>query len=261
MSKKGKKAKEKKFSSETTPTVVEHEAPWYKQVGNWMGTGYGMGSYYDYPVSSDKGGNGKGKKGKDHKAWAPCYETHPPLKIGEYTIYGGSCSKPVVKDADLYVGFDTSMTSTDLCYPWTSGYEFLYYIQDMHAPKNPESFKKLIMYLEEQLKAGTKIHIGCIGGHGRTGTVLAALVKHMTGVDDAITYVRDNYCKKAVETSEQIEFLHKHFGITKVAGTKDYSHGGGFGKGGGYDASYYGGAGSMSVPHMSGHASCIWGSK
>lgn len=249
MSKKGRK--EKKFSEKSYDTALANQSPvpWYQGAGDWMG-GYDSGK---------KGGNGKGK---DHKNWTPCYETHPPLKIGDYTIYGGSCAKPVVKDADLYVGFDTSMMSTDLCYPWTSGYEFLYYIQDMHAPKDPESFKSLIKYLDEQLRAGTKVHIGCIGGHGRTGTVLAALVQHMLGIEDAITYVRTNYCKKAVETKDQIKFLHKHFGIKEADPTKEgYSHVSSYGSsytGAGSGGSY---GSSTSVPCMNGHESCIWGAK
>lgn len=154
-----------------------------------------------------------------------CYESHPPLKIktdqGEYVIYGGSCSRPIVTDADVYVGFDMSMTSTHRAYPWEAGEEFLYYIQDMNVPQDAASFKRFISYLSAQLVAQKKVHIGCIGGHGRTGLVLAALVTYMTGELDSISYVRKNYCEKAVESALQVDFLNKHFGIVKVAGAKE----------------------------------------
>lgn len=150
-----------------------------------------------------------------------CYESHPPLKIGEYTIYGGSCAHPIVKDADVYVGFDLSMRSTSRAYPWEAGEEFLYYIQDMSVPEDPASFKKFIAYLSAQLIAQKKVHLGCIGGHGRTGLVLAALVTYMTGELDSISYVRKNYCEKAVESAKQVDFLNRHFGITKVLGYKE----------------------------------------
>ena len=111
-------------------------------------------------------------------------------------------------------------------YPWEEGESFLYYIQDMAAPKDADSFKMLISWLADQLVAGKKVHIGCIGGHGRTGTVLAALVKFMTGMEDAITYVRENYCHKAVESSEQISFLSREYGIKPAQPTKGDFFGG-----------------------------------
>ena len=42
----------------------------------------------------------------------------------------------------------------------------------------------------------------------------------MRGETDAITYVRTHYCPKAVESTAQIDFLHKHFGIKKQKGSK-----------------------------------------
>lgn len=150
-----------------------------------------------------------------------CYESHPALKIGEFVIYGGSCARPIVSDADIYVGFDLSIKDSPKAYPWEPGESFLYYIQDMHAPADATSFKKFIGWLAEQLTAQKKIHLGCIGGHGRTGLVLAALVTYMTGELDSISYVRKHYCERAVESGTQVEFLNKHFGITKVMGFKE----------------------------------------
>lgn len=153
-----------------------------------------------------------------------CYESHKPLKIGQYLIYGGSCITPAVKDADIYIGFDMGMERHPKRFPWVPGESFLFPITDMSVPSDVSLFKELIEWVSVQLIAGKKVHMGCIGGHGRTGLVMAALVKHMTGEVDAITYVRDNYCQKAVESKAQIEFLGKHFGIKAVAGSKDYLH-------------------------------------
>jgi len=164
-----------------------------------------------------------GGKGQRAKHSPRCYESHAPLAIGDYKIYGGSCSRPIVKDADIYVGFDHSMSFSGGNYPWTEGTEFLYHITDMAAPKDADSFMKLIEYLKQCLCIGKKVHIGCIGGHGRTGTVLAALVSHMTGEKHATDYVRKHYCKKAVESKSQIAFLKDHFGITPAKPTKEYA--------------------------------------
>lgn len=55
----------------------------------------------------------------------------------------------------------------------------------------------------------SKVLVCCEGGHGRTGTALTALM--LTGKDwktwDAIDYLRTNYCKDAVETQVQVDYL------------------------------------------------------
>lgn len=56
-----------------------------------------------------------------------------------------------------------------------------------------------------------KVQIGCIGGHGRTGTILAIMAiiasdGQMTA-DDAIKFARTDYCHKAIETPMQEWFV------------------------------------------------------
>ena len=46
--------------------------------------------------------------------------------------------------------------------------------------------------------------------------VLAALARIILDEKDAVTYIRENYCSKAVESSEQINFLFKYYDIKKV---------------------------------------------
>lgn len=151
-----------------------------------------------------------------------CYETHPPLPIGNgLVVYGGSCAHPIVTSADVYVGLDMTMRKTSMRFPWEDGDEILFPIPDMRVPSDPAQFKKLLEWLAVQLAAKRKVHVGCIGGHGRTGLVLSALVNVITGEKDAISYVRESYCKKAVESVEQIDFLEKHFGIARANPTKE----------------------------------------
>ncbi|MBE0636646.1 phosphatase, partial [Candidatus Bipolaricaulota bacterium] len=49
-----------------------------------------------------------------------------------------------------------------------------------------------------------RLEIGCIGGLGRTGTVLACLAI-LAGVPttEAVAWVRDHYDARAVETTDQ----------------------------------------------------------
>jgi protein-tyrosine phosphatase len=144
----------------------------------------------------------------------PCYQSHKPMPIGNHFVYGGSCINPKITDADIYVGLDGGMIEHLESYPWYEDRQaFKFEITNMRVPDDAMEFHNLISYLHEALLDDAKIHIGCIGGHGRTGLVLAALVKVATGNPKAIQYVRKRYCPKAVETDEQIKWLGKHFKI------------------------------------------------
>lgn len=180
--------------------------------GNWMEA-----------YEKDKGwlsGNTDKPAGSSWKNEQRCFHTHPALKIGEHLVYGGSCSTPVHDDCDIYIGLDYTMAEHKQRLPWEPGHSIHYKIQDMGVPTNPVEFKSLITWLAGRIENGDKAHIGCIGGHGRTGMVLSALVAHMTAEADAITYVRENYCKKVVESNQQVEFLMTHFGCVKVKAAK-----------------------------------------
>lgn len=150
-----------------------------------------------------------------------CYDNHKPLKILGYQIMGGSCIHPP-QEVDIYIGLDWGMKVHDTAYPWNNNkvLSVYYPITDMSVPDNPQDFKRMIDWVVTQLHKGKRIHVGCIGGHGRTGMFFAALVKVMTDNVNAIEYVRGNYCPKAVESIAQMTFLEVHFGITPVLPTK-----------------------------------------
>lgn len=62
--------------------------------------------------------------------------------------------------------------------------------------------------LLDRARRGERVEVGCLGGHGRTGTALACLAV-LTGTppDEAVAWVRAGYCEKAVETDEQRAFV------------------------------------------------------
>lgn len=167
-----------------------------------------------------------GGHGKAHKS-VRCYQTHPPVPLGGGVFIGGSCSDPVTNKADIYIGFDYSMKATRRM-PWDNPpVAFLYEIADMNAPSDSKSFIKLIDWAVEQLAAGKTLHAGCIGGHGRTGTFLAALWSVIKNEKDCIEPMRAAYCHKAVESAVQMSFLNKHFGVKVAKGAKEGQfHGG-----------------------------------
>jgi hypothetical protein len=189
-----------------------------------------MAKWSGYDLSDKLFDTGYGKSWENLGEYGICYKTHPSLKLGEYKIYGGSCISPVVLDADVYIGLVKGMRRTFRSFPWEPGDEVEFNIVDACAPRDAEGFVKLVDWTSAQLIAGRKVHVGCMGGHGRTGMLLAALTRVMTGEKDAITYVRKNYCKKAVETYDQIDFLVEVFGIKTVKAVKTYTgdqdHGG-----------------------------------
>jgi hypothetical protein len=63
------------------------------------------------------------------------------------------------------------------------------------------------------LAKSQKVEIGCIGGHGRTGTILSCMFSHALkiGAKEAINLARDIYCPSAVETLEQEKFVHFYY--------------------------------------------------
>lgn len=65
--------------------------------------------------------------------------------------------------------------------------------------------------LLERARRGELVEVGCLGGHGRTGTALACLAV-LTGTPPgaAVDWVRAHYCADAVETDEQRAFVEAY---------------------------------------------------
>jgi Protein-tyrosine phosphatase len=89
--------------------------------------------------------------------------------------------------------------------PWA--YEHLDW-PDFGVPDEPAPVVALLRSLLDRAWAGERVEIGCLGGHGRTGTALACLaVLAGEPAGDAVAWVRANYCSEAVETAEQEAFV------------------------------------------------------
>ena len=76
--------------------------------------------------------------------------------------------------------------------------------QDFGIPADIEALRRSLLDLIERAKQDGGVEIGCLGGHGRTGTALACLAV-LTGTPPSagVEWVRTNYCDRAVETKEQ----------------------------------------------------------
>ncbi len=79
---------------------------------------------------------------------------------------------------------------------------------DFGVPDDRTAILKALRSLLARAQAGEQVELGCLGGHGRTGTALAFLTI-LAGYpqSNAVGWVRTHYCPQAVETSAQEEFI------------------------------------------------------
>ena len=75
----------------------------------------------------------------------------------------------------------------------------------------PPMSKDFITSLANFVREGNNILVHCVGGHGRTGTLLMCLLLREGYTGDVLFWLRKNYCKKAVETKRQIEYLQSAY--------------------------------------------------
>ncbi|HVX43077.1 MAG TPA: protein-tyrosine phosphatase family protein [Mycobacteriales bacterium] len=78
---------------------------------------------------------------------------------------------------------------------------------DFGVPEDAAGVRAALQSVFDRARAGERVEIGCLGGHGRTGTALAGLaVLAGEPADQAVGWVRSSYCPAAIETSEQEAF-------------------------------------------------------
>ncbi|MGW7538873.1 protein-tyrosine phosphatase family protein [Amycolatopsis sp. NPDC054798] len=75
---------------------------------------------------------------------------------------------------------------------------------DFLLPRDREGARREIVGLHERAVAGEAVEVACLGGVGRTGTVLACLVTlGGVGAEEAVEWVRREHHPRAVETPWQ----------------------------------------------------------
>jgi hypothetical protein len=82
---------------------------------------------------------------------------------------------------------------------------------DFGVPRDPDTADAQIRAAFERARAGQKVEVACIGGHGRTGTVLACMAI-LAGVpaDAAVEWVRSTYCRRAVQEPSQQYWIERY---------------------------------------------------
>ena len=81
---------------------------------------------------------------------------------------------------------------------------------DFGVPSDLAVADEQIMDAWRRARAGNMVEVACIGGHGRTGTVLACMAV-LAGVapTDAVPWVRNNYCQRAVQEPSQAYWMER----------------------------------------------------
>jgi protein-tyrosine phosphatase len=79
---------------------------------------------------------------------------------------------------------------------------------DFGIPEEKTAIMTALRSLLARARTGQRVEVGCLGGHGRTGTAVACLAV-LTGcpAGEAVAWVREHYCTSTVETPEQEAFV------------------------------------------------------
>lgn len=87
------------------------------------------------------------------------------------------------------------------------------------------TLKWLIKTILDKMEQGYTVELGCLGGHGRTGTILACMVIEAEGLDpkDAINQVKEQYCQEAVETLTQVTSIYTFAGENWIRASNEWS--------------------------------------
>ena len=96
--------------------------------------------------------------------------------------------------------------------PWP----YLYTDWPDMSPVEQEPLAVIVDAVIAALGKGQTVEIGCTGGHGRTGTVIAGVLAILEGLDagTAIAETRKRYCVSAIETFKQEEMIYHLLGET-----------------------------------------------
>jgi protein-tyrosine phosphatase len=81
---------------------------------------------------------------------------------------------------------------------------------DLGLPSDDKDAAEAILHAYERARAGEHVEVGCAGGIGRTGTVLACMaILAGVGAHEAVDWVRRHYHAHAVETPEQERWVRE----------------------------------------------------
>jgi len=133
-----------------------------------------------------------------------CNHLMEPTKIEQSNIFCSAWKSAIRYESKLRPDFGLY---ADYHWKTNSRNEFIDW-PDFGIPTYPNlAFKQIVGAFE--LGKQMNVEIGCIGGHGRTGTILSCMfiMDRSCSASEAIYLARTTYCPVAVETSRQEQFV------------------------------------------------------
>lgn len=92
---------------------------------------------------------------------------------------------------------------------------------DFNVPSEALPMVDIVQWMLQQMEAGKKFETACMGGHGRTGTMLALLlVAQGMPPGSAIARVRKHHCSKGIENEKQGRYVAEFYKM--VHGNEDW---------------------------------------
>lgn len=146
------------------------------------------------------------------KKFTKCDHLMTPVRLQTTTVYASSLNDNrthSIPDWGLYADWSWRPYWRNEHIDW----------KDLGLPEDYDIAFEQISYAYDLARAGKTVEIGCIGGHGRTGTILCcmAVLDGMTA-QEALTHIELTYCADIVETFEQ-EWFIKWFEATAYGNT------------------------------------------
>ena len=75
---------------------------------------------------------------------------------------------------------------------------------DFSVPADQDAMVDGLSNALARARRGEVVEVGCLGGHGRTGTAVACLAVLAGLQSDPVEWVRSTYCEQAIETDPQV---------------------------------------------------------
>jgi hypothetical protein len=81
---------------------------------------------------------------------------------------------------------------------------------DLGVPNDKGEADEQIISALKRAIAGERVEIACIGGHGRSGTIVACMAYLMgVPIDEVVTWLRLRYCIRAIQEPSQQYWIER----------------------------------------------------
>lgn len=179
-----------------------------KQYGEWVCTPCRDS------LNDAKGGGVVVSTSTMHFSGKSCKHSLSPFTFSDKTVYLSAVrdreKKPNSKPtAGLYLDNQWVVGQVFASDRGTSGAKIMYLAWPDMGVVGMSQVHQACRWAKHKIEGGSRLEIGCIGGHGRTGTMMACImVYYGWNTRDAIHSVR-GYCSKAIETEKQEKMIEE----------------------------------------------------